>query len=30
MINIDSPAPPEVLQRLRTIPHVLSAELIRL
>jgi len=30
MINIDSPAPPEVLQRLRLIPHVLSAALIRL
>jgi D-3-phosphoglycerate dehydrogenase len=30
MINIDSPAPPEVLQRLRLIPHVLSAAMIRL
>jgi D-3-phosphoglycerate dehydrogenase / 2-oxoglutarate reductase len=30
MINIDSPAPPEVLQQLRLIPHVLSAALIRL
>jgi D-3-phosphoglycerate dehydrogenase/(S)-sulfolactate dehydrogenase len=30
MINIDSPAPPEVLRELRGIPHVLSAAMVRL
>jgi hypothetical protein len=30
LVNVDSPPPPAVMERLRNLPHMISAQLVEL